>query len=792
MKIKNNTILCVFALSTLAAGFGSCQNEDDVLNGLPHGSVPLVLGDVTVAGARTVNNRAAGGNTRAAITEDPATGYTGIRKSRFVNGDVLNLTLTNGTGGSGGSTTSVTATLTGGKWVLAPGKVFITPGVTEISATHTATEQTAGIATDNLAAATADCTLTAATGTLSIGMKHAGAMIDITPGATDGGAITSVTVNTDVPTAPEEEPVAGGSGTTMHYRTLIATTNTVNSISAVVGGTTYVATLATPLTVAANKRYPVALTFKHQTLTATPSAPQDWTDGGTVPVPGYTRIIDSPEALAQFAWDVNNDAAGTGARAAVALQTADLDMSQLKPAAEAGTNPLTGAAYTYTATADEWHSMGIVGNEFQGTYNGNGHTISNLKGGSLFYNLYAARITGVHLRNVQIFSLASMPDLSPSPLMQSCENTIVTLCSATGTVNVSADSKERSVGGLISSCKDSFVTRCSADVDVTVSVTGNAAAYAGGLIGQCSRDGVAAGCSASGDVAVTAGNSDSCTGGLVGAIIPSAAPGFFLFACLATGNVNCSSGGGALLGGSWGGSGNVSITSCLATGTLMGVDPNFSCYNDYCSFDDCAYTGTQTGPRSGITDNVAVNNLYATVTAGSASLTGVINTLHWSAADGYTLTEVANNWYAIDVWKDNGTAAPTIDMSYEGWDGKYEGQTPNSLAISGQTAYWVAPVDASTGIQWGNINFSTICPAGWHVPTKEEFANMTGLPADDAYHDTNNAAIIVVFPTEGIFWSSTGYDASNAWRLRIGVDGKAGVGWSSKGSSYRVRCVRKK
>ena len=788
MKIKNNTILCVFALSTLAAGFGSCQNEDDVLNGLPHGSVPLVLGDVTVAGAQNVNNRAAGGNTRAAITEDPATGYTGIRKSRFVNGDVLNLTLTNGTGGSGGSTTSVTATLTGGKWVLAPGKVFITPGVTEISATHTATEQTTGIATDNLAAANADCTLTAATGTLSIAMKHAGAMIDITPGATDGATITSVTVNTDVPTAAEEEAVASGSGTTMHYRTLTADATVVSSISAVIGGTTYVATLATPLTVAANKRYPVALTFKHQTLTATPSAPQDWTDGGTVPIPGYDRIIDSPEELAQLGYEMDNNL--NNASTANIIQTVDLDMSRLMTATEANA-ARPGKNYTYTSTADEWHSMGIGGDPFQGTYNGNGHTISNLKGGSLFYYFLGARITGIHLRNVQISSLVSSAFyLSPSPLVQSCENTIITLCSATGTVNVSADSNERSVGGLISECRSSFVTRCSADVDVTVNVEGNAAAYAGGLIGQCrGNEGIVASCSASGDVTVTAGNSDSCTGGLVGAIIPGS-PGLILFACLATGDVSCLTNGGAFLGGCWGGSGNVSIVSCLATGALTGVNSNFSGYNQYNTFYDCAYTGTQTDSKSGITGNVAVNNLYATVINNNNYLDDV-ETLHWSAADGYTLTQATATWYAEHLWKDNGTAAPTIDMAYEGTP-LYNSSVPNLLAIPGLTAYYVAPEDANAGTQWGNIDFSTVCPLGWHVPTKEEFANMTGLPADDAYHGTNNAAIIVVFPTEGIFWSSTGYDASNAWRLRIGVDGKAGVGWSSKGSSYRVRCVRKK
>ena len=690
MKIKNNTILFVFALTALASTLGSCRSEDDVLNGLPQGSVPLVLGDVTVAGAQTVNNRAAGGNTRAVISENAATGYTGIRKSRFVDGDVLNLTLSNGSGSGSGESISVTATLTGGKWVLNPAKVFITPGVTEVSATHTATEQTTGIATDDLTAAHADCMLTAATGKLSISMKHAGAMIDITPGATDGATITSVTVNADVPTVAEEESAAGGSGTVTHYRTLTADATTVSSISAVIGNTSYVATLATPITVAANKRYPVTLTFKHQTLTATPSAPQDWTDGGTVPIPGYDRIIDSPEELAQLGYEMERNL--NNASTANIIQTVDLDMSRLMTAAEANA-ARPGKNYAYTSTADEWHAMGVAGDPFQGTYNGNGHTISNLKGGSLFYNLLGARITGIHLRNVQISSSSSSAFyLSPSPLVQGCENTIVTLCSATGTVNVSANSNERCVGGLISTCKNSFVTRCSADVDVTVSVEGNAAAYAGGLIGQCSGiGGIVASCSASGDVAVTAGNSDSCTGGLVGAIIPGN-PGCILFACLATGNVNCLTNGGAFLGGCWGSSGSVSIVSCLATGTLTGVDPNFSGYNQYNTFVDCAYTDTQTDSKSGIADNIAVNDLYITIINNNNFLDGV-KTLHWSAADGYTLTQATATWYAEHLWKDNGTAAPTIDMAYEGTP-LYNASLPKLVAIPGKAAYYVAPVNA--------------------------------------------------------------------------------------------------
>ena len=771
MKIKNNTVLCVFALSTLAAGFGSCQSEDDALNGLPQGSVPLVLGDVTVAGAQTVNTRAAGGSTRAAISEN-ATGYTGIRKSRFVEGDALNLTLSNGSGGSA-VTTSVTATLTGGKWVLTPGKVFITPGVTEISATHTAVEQTAGIATDDLAAANADCALTAATGTLSIGMKHARAIIDITPGATDGGAITSVMVNTDVPTAPEEEAVAGGSGTMMHYRTLTADATVVSSISAVIGGTTYVATLATPLTVAANKRYPVALTFKAQTLTATVSAPQDWTDGGTVPVLGYTYIIDSPEALAQLAADVNS---GELRNSISILQTADIDLSKLKPLADAGTNPLTGTAYTYTATKDSWVPIGNEVHGFWHKYNGNGHTISNLKGSGGLFGFVSQSLIGIHLRNVTLTGVKG----NVGALMNTAGGEFsVTLCSATGSITAAADATESHIGGLIGylfyGAGTPHITRCSADVDIDASAltaNGNVGGFAGYM-----DDSYVIGCMAMGNV--TGGN--LYAGGFVGRN-----RNYATSCCMATGNVTGTK-SAAFAGKHEGGP----ISACYATGTVGTANSNFvyETAADLATTTDCAYTGTQTSTVTGVTGSLATPDLYATLTATSASVAN-LKTLHWSAADGYTLTEVTKTWYATDIWKDNGTAAPTIDMSYEGYDGPlYNGAKPNLLAIPGKVAYWVAPEDASTGTLWANIDFSTICPEGWHVPTVEEFRAMTGITMSGVLVDTNHAAIKAAFP-ENIYWSSSGPSSSYIWSMEVAASGtKFG---SSLDKSNHVRCVQTK
>ena len=786
MKIKNNTILFVFALSTLASTLGSCRSEDDVLNGLPQGSVPLVLGDVTVAGAQTVNNRAAGGNTRAAISEN-ATGYTGIRKSRFVDGDVLNLTLSNGSGSGNGESTSVTATLISGKWVLNPAKVFITPGVTTVSATHTATEQTAGIATDDLAAAHADCVLTAATGKLAISMKHAGAMIDITPGATDGATITSITLaanngTTDVTLATVVEEVADGN----HYRT-IALPGTVKSLTAVINGQSYVATLATPLTVEANKRYPVSLTFKENKLTATVGAASiNWGAGATVNVvpAGYTRVIRTPEDLAQLAKDVNDDAAG--ARTAVILQTADLDMSRLKPVAEAGINPLTGTAYTYTATADAWVPIGnSEPAAFRGKYNGDGRTISNLKVTTGEYSglwgyLSAASLTGIHLRDFT----ANGPSGGGALANQAAAGSVIALCSATGTLTTNG-SYHHSVGGFIGVIDASTVTRCSADVDVTMN--GEGYNELGGFIGKGTGS-IIAGCSATADIAWNSSSeSVEKISGFIGWLLGSK-----VFGCYGNGTMQDATHAAFAMYNS-NASDNAAI-SCYST-----VEGGFF-INVQVTITDCAYAHTDVPPSpptpaiTGVTSNVTPATAYATLTASTATTSlADVKTLHWSTADGYTLTPVTSTWDSDAIWKENGTAAPTLDLTYEGWDGKYEGQTPNLLAIAGQTAYYVAPVNAKNAdVTWDEAMVPGVCPKGWHVPTKDEFVAMTGLPANGRYSDENLDAIIAAFPVD-CYWSSTVDELSDTSACLLATyDNNACVTVDTKSISYSVRCVRKK
>ena len=294
-NIKQTLLAPVVLLLAAALGMAGCTADDD-FNRLPQGSIPLRVGEVTVAGMKP-GTRAAGGNasTRAVVSETPATGYIGIRKSRFVDADVLNLTLGNGSNGGGegsGSTTSVTATLTGGVWVLSE-KAYVISGATTIRATHAGTTVTAGIRPDALEADT----YTLAGEKVTFSMKHAHAMIDITlPAGTlpAGVTITSITLvahngTTDEALATVVEEEMDGN----HYRT-IALPGIVKSLTAVINGQSYMATLATPLTVEANKRYPVSLTFKENKLTATVGAAStNWGAGATINVvpAGYTRVI---------------------------------------------------------------------------------------------------------------------------------------------------------------------------------------------------------------------------------------------------------------------------------------------------------------------------------------------------------------------------------------------------------------------------------------------------------------------------------------------------------------------
>ena len=120
----------------------------------------------------------------------------------------------------------------------------------------------------------------------------------------------------------------------------------------------------------------------------------------------------------------------------------------------------------------------------------------------------------------------------------------------------------------------------------------------------------------------------------------------------------------------------------------------------------------------------------------------------------------------------------------------YKNKLPNLLQISGQTAYWVAPENAHENMAWSD-RLNELCPSGWHVPTKDDFVAMTGLPADEHAYNKNYDVIKTVFPDDG-YWSSTVKDDTYAWDFYQFSDTKtSSIRLDWKTTIRSVRCVRR-
>lgn len=227
-----------------------------------------------------------------------------------------------------------------------------------------------------------------------------------------------------------------------------------------------------------------------------------WNDGDIrpgLPPTGYDLTVSTAQELKDFADAVNNDhTIGTSsveARSARVLQTADID--------------LTGI--------DDWTPIGNnvspSNNYFQGSYNGNGYTISNLKikSGELDKGLFGwvngessstpAVLTGIHLRNVDI-EVSHNSDISCGAIAGSISSkAVITFCSAQGEIKTDMNQQRRvnNHSGGITGDNRGTISYCRADVKVTASSDANdtgAECNAGGIAGT--NTGTILACEASG------------------------------------------------------------------------------------------------------------------------------------------------------------------------------------------------------------------------------------------------------------------------------------------------------
>ena len=242
-----------------------------------------------------------------------------------------------------------------------------------------------------------------------------------------------------------------------------------------------------------------------------------WNDGDIrpgLPPTGYDLTVSTAQELKDFADAVNNGSTiGTlSVEACIArvLQTADIDLAGI----------------------DDWTPIGNVtsssNNYFQGSYNGNGYTISNLKikSGEWYRGLFGwvngessstpAVLTGIHLRNVDI-DVSHNSNISCGAIAGAVDNAVITFCSAQGEIKTNTTQQNNHSGGIIGH-NSGTISYCRADVKVTASSdtsdTG-AECNAGGIAGTNTSTILA--CEASGsEVSAKAYGAKARAGGIAG------------------------------------------------------------------------------------------------------------------------------------------------------------------------------------------------------------------------------------------------------------------------------------
>lgn len=253
------------------------------------------------------------------------------------------------------------------------------------------------------------------------------------------------------------------------------------------------------------------------------------------------------------------------------------------------------------STVPMWSPIGMDGCAFEGVFDGNGHTISNLditdhqgsKG--LFGYTNGAIIKNVGIKDADLFISAGQ---SSGILVGVAKGGTIINCYTSGTI-----SGYSNVGGLVGSCSSVKVENCYS----TATVIGSdyVAGYIGGLIGSFS-DGEILKCYAKGNVTAVAGPA----GGLIG----GASLSNIITDSFATGNVRTDTDeAGGLIGRISSNDVSIYISNCYSIGNIDG----------YC-------VGGLVARVLGDVDNLILENCYS-----NGTLTGTTLATSFSVSDDW-------------------------------------------------------------------------------------------------------------------------------------------------------------
>ena len=268
------------------------------------------------------------------------------------------------------------------------------------------------------------------------------------------------------------------------------------------------------------------------------------------------------------------------------ISTAE-DLAGLAELVNGGTN-FAGKTITLETDIDladiEWTPIGKSGALFSGTFNGQEHTISNLKITNdredycgFFYCLSGAAVTDLHISGADVTSSGWTGVLAGR-----AEDAAITGCTVSGEISAIASTLGSGIAaaGLVEYSYRSQITDCSSDVTVNVSSSGNGFTYAGGIACEV-NGGVINNCTNTGAITGTSSdNEKSYT--YAGGIATYVKNGATVTVCTNYGAVTAGDSetyyatAGGILGQIWAEApGTITVTGCTNEGTVNATAPSY-------------------------------------------------------------------------------------------------------------------------------------------------------------------------------------------------------------------------
>ena len=302
---------------------------------------------------------------------------------------------------------------------------------------------------------------------------------------------------------------------------------------------------------------------------------------------GLTAAAADPVAAAEAdTWDgsATQEWYEDGSGEMFTISTAE-DLAGLAELVNGGTN-FAGKTITLETDIDladiEWTPIGKAGALFSGTFNGQEHTISNLKINNdqedycgFFYCLSGAAVTDLHISGADVTSSGWTGMLAGR-----AEDAEITGCTVSGEISAIASTPGSGIAaaGLVEYSYQSQITDCSSDVTVNVSSSDNGFTYAGGIACEV-NGGVINNCINTGAITGTSSdNEKSYT--YAGGIATYVKNGATVTGCTNYGAVTAGDSetyyavAGGILGQIWAEApGTITVTGCTNEGTVNATAP---------------------------------------------------------------------------------------------------------------------------------------------------------------------------------------------------------------------------